>query len=86
MDNYYTAGSAAGGEIVALAEAKYQMWTFFHLTGTKDMTTEVFKNSSFFFFIPSPYLTQLYIMFIFLQTGKYLTQNKMSRVDEDKMN
>lgn len=61
MDNYCTAGSTAGGEIVALTQAKYQMWTFFHLTGTKDMTTEMFRNSIFQF---SSYFTHLYMMFI----------------------
>lgn len=64
MDNYYNAGSTAGGEIVALTQTKYQMWTFFHLTGTKDMTTEMFRNS--IFQLPS-YFTQLYMMFIFPQ-------------------
>lgn len=46
------------------------------------MTTGMFRN--FIFQFPS-YLTQLYMMFIFLQTGKYLTQNKMSREVEDKI-
>lgn len=31
MDYCYTAGSTAGGEIVALTQAKYQMWLLFHL-------------------------------------------------------
>lgn len=50
MDNCYTADTHISRETVAPNKAKNQIWTFFHLTGTKDMAIEIFQNSSFFSF------------------------------------
>lgn len=55
MDNSYTAGTHINRETVTPNKAKNQIWTFFHLIGTKDMAIEIFQNCLFFSF---SYITQ----------------------------